>query len=333
MKNTRLWIADPEVSYVEAFQEYANLKKSHLFQVKMCTDKSQLKHIFSEEEADILLVSAKWYEDCKKLVKRECILLLSEGSIPEEFGMYPAVYKYQSVENILREVMYCYSEQVEDTEYVTGIRKDHQVIGVYSPAGGSGKTMFALALGQILAENQNVLYLNLEECSGFRGILGEGHWNLSDLIYFFRQKNKTQFLYRLNSMVHKLNRMDYIPPCETYTDFRQITVEEWQKLLYLLRVQSVYDCVILDMGNMAGNEPDLLRQCDGIYMPVRQDLISQAKIRQWEKNIQILDSMDVLERTQKIELPICDHPIDSEADISMLPQQKLGNYIRALLQE
>lgn len=333
MKNTRLWIADPEVSYAEAFQEYANLKKSHLFQVRTCTDRKQLADIFQSEDADILLVSADWYEYCRRLVQKECIVLLSEGSIPEEFSMYPAVYKYQSVESILREVMYCYSEQIEETEYVMGIRRDNRVIGVYSPVGGSGKTMFALTLGQILAENQNVLYLNLEECSGFRGLFGEGHWNLSDLIYFFRQKNKTQFLYRLNSMVHKLNRMDYIPPCETYTDFRQITVEEWQKLLYLIRVQSTYDCIVLDMGNLAGNEPDLLRQCDGIYMPVRKDLISQAKIRQWEKNIQILDSMDVLERTQKIELPICDETIDRETDISMLPQQKLGNYVKVLLQE
>lgn len=42
VKNTRLWIADLEVSYADAFREYVNLKKSHLFQVRMCTEKEQL---------------------------------------------------------------------------------------------------------------------------------------------------------------------------------------------------------------------------------------------------------------------------------------------------
>ena len=85
------------------------------------------------------------------------------------------------------------------------------MIGVYSPADANAKTQFALTLGQIVGETQHVLYLNMEECSGLTGLLGEHHWNMADLIYFLRQ-NKSQFLYRLNSMVQKFGAMDYIPP-------------------------------------------------------------------------------------------------------------------------
>lgn len=333
VKSTGLWIADPEVLYARAFMEYVNLKKSHLFRVRMCTEKEQLEKIFSEEEIEILLISAEWYEFCKDLIRSECVIFLSEGSLPAGLRIYPAVYKYQSVENILREIMYYYSEQESEARYFTGIHKDNRVIGVYSPVGGIGKTTFALALGQVLAENQNVLYLNLEECSGFKEFLGGSHWNLTDLVYFLRQKNKSPFLYRLNSMVQKLDRMDYIPPCEFYTDFRQITVEEWQELLHLIRMQSSYDFVILDMGNILGHETDLLRQCDGIYVPVRKDIISQAKISQWMNGIQILDNMDVLEKIQKLELPEDDTEYGSREDFSMLTQRKLGSFIRNLLRD
>lgn len=332
LKSTGLWIADPEALYARAFMEYVNLKKSHLFRVRMCTEEKQLEKIFSEEEIEILLISAEWYQSCRDLLRNECVIVLSEGSIPAELRIYPAVYKYQSVENILREIMYYYSEQENEAGYFTGIHKDNRVIGVYSPIGGIGKTTFALALGQVLAENQNVLYLNLEECSGFKEFLGGSHWNLSDLIYFLRQ-NKTPFLYRLNSMVQKLDRMDYIPPCEFYTDFRQITVEEWQQLLHLIRTQSSYDFIILDIGNILGNETDLLRQCDGIYVPVRQDIISQSKISQWMSGIRILGNMDVLEKIQKLELPASDVAYGSREDFSMLPQQKLGSFVRDLLRE
>jgi hypothetical protein len=132
-------------------------------------------------------------------------------------------------------------------------------------------------------------------------------------------------------MVQKMDRMDYIQPCESYTDFRQITVEEWQRLLYLIRTQSTYDLVILEMGNVTGHEVDLLRQCDGIYVPVQQDVISQAKISQWERCIQVLDGIDILEKLQKLELPECEKVPGSEEDFRMLPQQKMGRFVRELL--
>lgn len=332
MKSTKLWIADSDVSYAEAFQEYVNLKKSHLFQVRMCTDKEQLDQVFSEEEIGVLLLTAEWYERCKGFIRKECVIFLSEGTLSKELSMYPAVYKYQSVENILREIMYYYSEIETGEELFTGVHRDNSVIGVFSPTGGIDKSKFALALGQVLSENRNVLYLNLEECSGLLEIFGDSHWNLSDLVYFLRQQNKTPFLYRLNSMVQKLDQLDYVPPCESYTDFRQITVEEWQELLYLIRTQSSYDFVILDFGSVTGHEPELLRQCDGIYMPVKQDIISQGKISQWERYIQILDGMDILERLQKLELPAYNGP-GSEEDLRMLSQQELGIYVRGLLYE
>lgn len=330
MKSTKLWIADSEVSYVEALQEYVNLKKSHMFQVRICTEKEHLRKIFAEEEIEILLLTAEWYGECKDLIRNECVIFLSEGSLPGMLGAYASVYKYQSAANIVREILYYYSEQDSEDEYLTGVRRDNKVIGVYSPVNVVGKNRFALALGQILAENQNVLYLNLEECSGIAGMLGENHWNLSDLIYYVRQSKKP-FLYRLNSMIQKLDRMDYVPPCESYTDFCQITSEEWQKLLYLIRTQGAYDSIILDMGNVTGHEVDLLRQCDGIYVPVYQDMISRSKVSQWEKHIQILGGMDILERLQKLELPPDNATEEQEDDLFMLPQQELGQYVRALL--
>lgn len=332
LKSTKIWIVDSEVSYAEAFREYVNLKKSHLFQVRTCTEKETLKKAFAQKEIEILLLTAKWYHFCKDLIQNECVIFLSEGSLPVELSMYSAVYKYQSAENILREILYFYSEQDMEEEYLTGAQREHKVIGVFSPANTVKKNKFALALGQILAEDRSVLYLNLEECSGLSEIFTGNHWNLSDLIYFLRQSKKP-FLYRLNSMVQKMNHMDYIPPCESYMDFKQISVDEWQRLLYLIRTQSFYDYVVLDLGETIGHELELLRQCDGIYVPVDKDLISSARLNQWTHFIQILDGMDVLEKLQKLELPVTEEVIESEEAIFMLPQQELGQFVRRLLQE
>ena len=126
------------------------------------------------------------------------MILLSEGSLPKELGRYPAVYKYQSVDNILREIMYYYSDQNGEEEYYAGIHRENRVIGVYAPSDGIRKNKFALTLGQILAEERSVLYLNLEECSGLSEILGGNHWNLSDLIYYLRHNVSDLFKMQLD---------------------------------------------------------------------------------------------------------------------------------------
>ena len=161
MKNTKLWIADPDLAYVQAFAEYVNLKKGYLFQVCACTDQTRMEQTPDGDETEILLITAKWYEAWKDVLQGKCVILLSEGNLPGKFTSYPTVYKYQSVETILREIMYYYSEQDNRELYPAGVRKDNRVIGVYSPADANAKTQFALTLGQIVGETQHVLYLSL----------------------------------------------------------------------------------------------------------------------------------------------------------------------------
>lgn len=86
---------------------------------------------------------------------------------------YPAVYKYQSSEKVIREVMACYGvENGVDTSPALLPKKEMRIIGIYSPVGRTQKTSFALTMGQILAKERAVLYLNMESYSGFERAAG-----------------------------------------------------------------------------------------------------------------------------------------------------------------
>ena len=50
MKSTGLWIADPDDAYGKAFMEYVNLKESHLYQVRICTDREALIKALAGED-------------------------------------------------------------------------------------------------------------------------------------------------------------------------------------------------------------------------------------------------------------------------------------------
>lgn len=81
------------------------------------------------------------------------------------------------------------------------IKKDNRNYWNIFTSGTLSENLFALTLGQILAKERAVLYLNMEEYSGFEELMGKGFaHNLSDLLYYVRQDNQN-LLYKMNSMI------------------------------------------------------------------------------------------------------------------------------------
>ena len=107
--------------------------------------------------------------------------------------------------------------------------QSRRIIGVYSPIGRCGKTCLALAIGQILAKEEKVLFVTLDTFTGFTGLLNE-RWkrDLSDLIYYYKQDRF--HVIRLNSIVYYLGDMAWIPPIRIPQDYTQLSVQEMADL-------------------------------------------------------------------------------------------------------
>ena len=111
---------------------------------------------------------------------------LSENGVAEEGEA--VVYKYQASDDLLREVMSWYRPQ-EIPVLMTAAGRRSRITGVYSPIGRCGKTSFALTLGQVLAREEKVLYITLEEFSGLSALTGTVYTGgLSDLLYYYTQR-------------------------------------------------------------------------------------------------------------------------------------------------
>ena len=100
------------------------------------------------------------------------VVILSEGEALGGEGELPGVYKYQSADAIIREVMACYCTRTAEPAS-SQVGSKSILIGVYSPINRCLKTSFSLVLGQVLAKDQQVLYLSLEDCSGLSKIMGQ----------------------------------------------------------------------------------------------------------------------------------------------------------------
>ena len=208
-----------------------------------------------------------------------------------------------------------------------------ELIGIYSPVGRCGKTGFALALGEILAEEKRVIYLNLERYSGLKdlGIVPEEAGDINDLIYFCRMDPES-LVYRLGSMIRTFRNLDYIAPAVSGEDVMNIDADEWIGVLAALARAGEYETMILDLGISVTDAVPLLERCTRIYMPVLDDRVSEAKISQFFRAAERMGSTGLTEKIRQLRLPVLREEQWGKDIGARLVRGKLGAFARRLLQ-
>lgn len=334
MKKNIFAVCDLEMDYACNFMNYLNQKKNIPFEIQAFTSAKSLIAFGRENPIELLLISGKAM--CREIREMDIgkIVILSEGVHHPELDQYPSVYKYQSSSDVIREVMACYGEErgILPVQFPV-LKKATEILGVYSPLGRCLKTSFALTLGQVLAKEKAVLYLNLEEYAGLEELFQKGFaYNLSDLLYYVRQENQNLSL-KMNGMIQTVHNLDFIPPVQAPADIRGTAWKDWERLLQELVLHSAYEVIVLDIGNGIDELFQLLDQCKRIYMPVLNDVISSCKIAQFENLLRIWDYPQVLAKTVKLRLPFHVGGSAPETYVEQLVWSELGDYVRELLRE
>ena len=179
-------VYDVDSRYADRFAEFANQREQVPFKVVAFTSLEKLREFSKREQIDLLLVGDSVAEKELEGIQALQTVRLSETGIAKEGEA--VVYKYQASDSLLREVMSWYQPQeIPTLMTVTGRRS--RMIGVYSPIGRCGKSSFAFTLGQVLAREEKVLYITLEEFSGLSALTGTVYTGgLSDLLYYYIQR-------------------------------------------------------------------------------------------------------------------------------------------------
>lgn len=332
MKKQKFAILDMEEVYAYNLMEYLSERQSTPFETLVFGSVESLRSYTAQEALDLLLISAKMMcEEIRRMNIRR-IIVLSEGEITQEYGDYPMVYKYQSSESLVAEVMSYYARQ-EMVQPALLAKKTVNIYAVYSPIGRCGKTCFALTLGQILARKKSVLYINLEDYAGLSDLLEkEVSSDLTDIMYFLRQ-NRGSVTLKLNAALQKLGNMDYIPPAQSMQDLSEIELAQWIRLLDELAAYSRYETIVLDIGQSIRDVFALLAQCSRIYMPLCTDVVSMAKVAQYEQLLEEMEYGEVLEKTRKLVLPHCMPVMRGEYFLEQLTEGEMGEFVRELMRQ
>lgn len=321
-------VFDRDADFASRLADYINLKAKAPFTAMAFSHEDQLINYGKDHEIEILLLDEKAGDLAERVNARQ-VIRLCEGKIVEVKDNLPWVFKYQSGDCIMREVMACYCDRpVETAVALFGERA--AVMGVFSPVNRCLKTSFALALGQLLSREETVLYLNLEAYSGFSQLMGENHQrDLSDVLYLYRQGGYSWI--KLRPMVYSWEKLAYIPPVRYGEDLSQVMPGDIAALIDRIAGESGYDKIIVDVGQMGREVLPILEACNVIYMPIREDCVSRAKIEEFEQYLEAADEGMVRGRIHKLKLPYNSAFGRQGNYLEQLLWGDLGDYVRQML--
>ena len=279
MEKINIVIAEKDTFYLNQLANYI-LKSTQPFEVFTFSRQESLERFLrqGEERVDILLLSEEMLcgaaDGCSAGVK----IVLTESE--QECDGYELVKKYQKTSALISEVMLLYGRNAGKKSRLLRGDKETCFVGVWSPAGGSGKTTLALLLARQLGlAKKKVFYLNLERVDSTRDLLpSEARISVSDLLVAAQSKEAGIGLRVLSGMCTPPRLgFSYVNPPESSLEFNEVALEEQEALLEEL--EGRFDFVVLDFeSELNGEKLELLDQCDWIAMPFAPDALGVGKL-------------------------------------------------------
>lgn len=291
--------------YMVSLVNYLCRKKQEIVETRLFTNRSMLKDYVMEGQVDVLLAQEEeedWVMGLGSFVPK--IILLIEGSMLREHTDYIPVFRYQSAEEVVREVMEAVAEDdriIYNSAFT--VHRQGEVICGFSPFGGAGLSTFLTGMARESAGSCQTLYVSLEQFCGIknafsdkRGQAREQLRGMSEVIYYLQQR-KEKLAIKLESIICEWEQLHCILAVENYHDLQQMTRADMERLLQILFDELYYEKVIFDIGYLGEATEYLLEQCERIYMPVPrtpvQEMKQQACEQTWGKqgDIEILEKI------------------------------------------
>lgn len=316
MSSKNLVICDREAEFASRLADYLGGKKELALQVKLCSSPEQVEAVRRETAVDILLADEGITFTEGELAGIPKIIRLSAAPV-EAGNPVCRIFRYQPGDDIYTRLIEALAEGGMGELWTVRKKERGKLIGIYSPVHRAGQTAFALRKGMELAETSNVLYMNLETYAGIGGYFPEEEKrNLSMLLYYAKQEAGNPGLL-ITTLVKQMNGLDYIPPVIFPEDIRTVTVSEWLRLFGEILSHSIYDALILDLGDCVQGLFDILKACDTIYMPAADDRLAASKIYQYEEVLCRQGYGEVWERVIRCDIRRTAKDKDSRADGSV----------------
>lgn len=261
--------------YMNHLADYLCRKGHNMLETRLFTNFDMLCESVKKGRIDVLLAGEEVTEEihCFKN-KISQIMLLSEGNQVSEFSEFYLLYKYQSAQSLVKEVLAQIAE--DDTICCTQkltLKRSVDLIGMYAPYGGAGTTEYARTMAGEFSKQYKTLYVSLELFQGLGFLSGERKAGLEEFergmseVVFYLKQRKEKLALKLETIIAAIDGLDYIFAVEDYRDLYSLSCEDIRRFIKVLLQETEYEKVVFDIGYLNDSSLYLMEQCNRLYMP------------------------------------------------------------------
>lgn len=296
--------------YMAHLADYLCRKGHNMLETRLITNLEMLKECVQKGKVDVLLAGEEVAEEIRCLKSRiSQIILLSEGNQVCERSEYYLIFKYQSAQSIVKEVL----AQIAENDTICcaqklTMKRSVELIGVYAPYGGGGVTKYAYSMADELAKHYKTLYINLELFQGLDYLkrerkvkVEEFQRGMSEVVFYLKQR-KEKLALKLETIVVSVENLDLILSVEDYRDLYSLSCEDIRRFLKVLLQQTEYERIVFDIGYLGDSALYLMEQCTQLYMPRAITQTQKSKEQAFFRFLQREDYETMAQSFQKIDM-------------------------------
>ena len=292
-RELRLVIIDSDYGYIKQMEEALIRRFRSRAQIQIITDPAYLDVYFrTPRTIDILVADQSFYaEHLEEHTIHHILLLVPEVDIEKTFpDKVKAMMKYLPYEEILQAIDdFMTPEEEEEKEETASVEKpETKVVAVYSPIGGCGKSLTAMALGKKLKKlDQTVLLVGCDSLQSYSAYLRTEQCADEKLAEKLKNPGEDTYWTILQNIGQE--EISCLLPFEKTMPALGIGTEEMKTLIAMLREKRDFAYVILDLGSeLNGQTLALMEESDAYVLIMEANRVSNRKMWRLQKNIELL---------------------------------------------
>jgi MinD-like ATPase involved in chromosome partitioning or flagellar assembly len=271
----QLLIAAAESDYAGYLSGTLCAKYAETFSVGLCSAQEKLSDVLSAKNYDVILIEPQWMPSVsRQSVKLVMALSSEESSPPERLPNVIQVQKYQRISALVSEILKHYGNVAPAVDNLRNSGK--KIVAVWSPAGGVGKTVVALAFAaRAASDGGTVTYLNFEHFSSADTCFARGKQGAGTL--FEKLMSYSELSVKDIRQHDSDSGIGYFHPPDNYNDINDLTKDD---MVYLTNMcVRASDVVVADLPGVCDRRVQaMLELADTVLLVVDDSKTAAAKL-------------------------------------------------------
>lgn len=286
-------IFDKDVEYSSQLMAYVKRKHRNIRQVRIFTNKTILYDYLSDNKINVLLISEDKLEEGIDHDNIGDLCVLSEGNLVSEKDELRAIYKYQSAEQIIKELFTLFPELKINRQI--HFSKNTKVISIFSLKETYAKDTYSFSLANQYGKMKKTLLINFNLLHGSSEFTNGGFdKNLSGFLYYLKAQN-SDVLTKMNEQVQRMANFSYLQGVTFGPDIYELTPKDLEFWMEELR-KCDYEVIIFNVGCFFQTTLKLFRQSQELLLVTKRDVWEKSLYNNFKDQLSWTGYDDVIEK-------------------------------------